>query len=191
MYEGYLYSSTVDYTATSPPDRLYTWTLLVLGYILPNLLILLSHLTILGLYRHNKFEAWEAGQSMEASHSFVIQKLKVERRLWRGSLSLLAVWIVSWSPYVGVFLAFITGNSQLVNQHLDMFPGETGHTVQSDSQYDRSHLLQDLLCSQSSPVRPHVALIQVLLHKTCRAEEQSREGEEGNSPHCGSRQLRF
>ena len=129
MYEGYLYSSTVDYTATSPPDRLYTWTLLVLGYILPNLLILLSHLTILGLYRHNQFEAWEAGQSMEASHSFVIQKLKVERRLWRGSLSLLAVWIVSWSPYVGVLFAFITGNSQLVNQHLDMFPGETGHTL--------------------------------------------------------------
>ena len=66
VYEGYLYSSTVDYTATSPTDRLYTWSLLALGYILPNILILLSHLSILGLYRYNKFDAWEAGGSVEA-----------------------------------------------------------------------------------------------------------------------------
>ena len=38
MYEGYLFSSTVDFLATSETDMIYTWTLLVIGYIVPNLL---------------------------------------------------------------------------------------------------------------------------------------------------------
>ena len=124
IYEGYLYSSTVDYTASTQQGRLYTWSLLSLGYVLPNILIILSHLTILGLYRFNNFEDWvdrEGGQS--GNHMVSRQRLNVERRLWRGSLLLLTVWLVSWSPYAGVFLAFVTGNSHLVTQHSDMIPG--------------------------------------------------------------------
>ena len=52
MYEGYLYSSTVDFLATSETDMIYTWTLMVIGYIVPNLLILLSHLSIILAYRY-------------------------------------------------------------------------------------------------------------------------------------------
>ena len=66
--------------------------------------------------------------------------VQIERKLWRGSLILLLVWLgkyyemffsflkitfllVSWSPYAGVCLAFISGNSHLINQHSDMIPG--------------------------------------------------------------------
>ena len=72
MYEGYLYTSTVDFLATSETDMIYTWTLLVIGYILPNILILLSHLTILLLYRRNNFDAWLARQgSLEPRNPYV------------------------------------------------------------------------------------------------------------------------
>ena len=54
MYEGYLFSSTVDFLATSEFDMIYTWTLLVIGYIVPNLLILLSHLSIILVYRNHR-----------------------------------------------------------------------------------------------------------------------------------------
>ena len=74
VYEGYLYSSTVDFTATSQEDRLYLWTLLAMGYILPNIIIVISHLSIIGLYRHNKFQT---SQSDEPGTSFVTHK-KVE-----------------------------------------------------------------------------------------------------------------
>ena len=60
MYEGYLYSSTVDFTASSYTDMLYIWTLLTIGYILPNIIIILSHLTIVSLYRYNNLEIWAA-----------------------------------------------------------------------------------------------------------------------------------
>ena len=72
MYEGYLYSSTVNFLASSETDMIYTWTLLVIGYILPNILILLSHLTILLLYRRNNFDAWLARQgSLEPRNRYV------------------------------------------------------------------------------------------------------------------------
>ena len=60
VYEGYLYSSTVDFLAASETDMIYTWTLLVIGYILPHILILLSHLVIIIIYRNNNFDAWLA-----------------------------------------------------------------------------------------------------------------------------------
>ena len=58
VYEGYLYSSTVDVDSISSADRMYIWTLLTMGYIIPTVLISLSHLTIIGLYRYNNFEVW-------------------------------------------------------------------------------------------------------------------------------------
>ena len=72
MYEGYLYSSTVDFLSTSQTDLAYTWTLLVIGYVVPNLLILLSHLAIIIIYRNNNFDAWLSRQgSVEPRNNYV------------------------------------------------------------------------------------------------------------------------
>ena len=72
MYEGYLYSSTVDFLSTSQTDLVYTWVLLVIGYLLPNLLILLSHLAIIIIYRNNNFDAWLSRQgSVEPRNNYV------------------------------------------------------------------------------------------------------------------------
>ena len=72
MYEGYLYTSTVDFLATSETDMIYTWTLLVIGYIVPNILILLSHLAIITTYRNNNFDTWMARQgAVEPRNHFV------------------------------------------------------------------------------------------------------------------------
>ena len=78
MYEGYLYSSTVDFLATSQTDMIYTWTLLVIGYILPNILILLSHLTIIHIYRNNNFDAWLARQGSAEPRNNSVTKRRLE-----------------------------------------------------------------------------------------------------------------
>ena len=80
MYEGYLYSSTVDFLATSDTDMLYTWTLLLIGYIIPNIFIFLSHLTIITIYRNNNFEAWLArhqGSAEPRNNRVTKHRLKV------------------------------------------------------------------------------------------------------------------
>ena len=78
MYEGYLYTSTVDFLATSETDMIYTWTLLVIGYILPNILILLSHLAIILIYRQNNFEAWLERQGSREPRNNYVTKHRLE-----------------------------------------------------------------------------------------------------------------
>ena len=51
MYEGYLYSSTVDFLAEDPLSLSYTWTLMLSGFIIPNILIISSHIFVCSLYR--------------------------------------------------------------------------------------------------------------------------------------------
>ena len=51
IYEGYLYSSTVDYLSTSLTDLSYTWMLMTMGWVLPNLLIMVSHASTVTIYR--------------------------------------------------------------------------------------------------------------------------------------------
>ena len=78
MYEGYLYSSTVDFLATSETDMIYTWTLLVIGYILPNIFILLSHLTVILIYRNHNFDAWLAAQGSSEMRNNYITKHRLQ-----------------------------------------------------------------------------------------------------------------
>ena len=51
IYEGYLYSSIVDYPTTLQPALSYIWLLMAVGWILPNVLIVMSHATIIWVYR--------------------------------------------------------------------------------------------------------------------------------------------
>ena len=50
-FQGYLMTSTVDYMATDPHSLLFCWILLILGYVLPNVTIFFSHISINSLYR--------------------------------------------------------------------------------------------------------------------------------------------
>ena len=52
IYEGYLYSSTVDYMTTLQPALSYIWLLMAIGWILPNVLIVMSHATVIWVYRY-------------------------------------------------------------------------------------------------------------------------------------------
>ena len=51
IYEGYLYSSTVDYLTTLQPSLCYTWLLMTIGWLLPNIIIIISHATVVIEYR--------------------------------------------------------------------------------------------------------------------------------------------
>ena len=55
-YQGYLYSSTIDYLTTLKPALSYTWLLMAIGWILPMMLIILSHATVVWVYRWGMFE---------------------------------------------------------------------------------------------------------------------------------------
>ena len=57
--QGYLYSSTVDYLTTLQPDLSYTWLLMLLGWLLPNVLIIMSHATVVWVYRwEDVYDCW-------------------------------------------------------------------------------------------------------------------------------------
>ena len=49
--QGYLYSSTVDYLTTLQPSLSYTWLLVTIGWLLPNIIIIISHATVVIEYR--------------------------------------------------------------------------------------------------------------------------------------------
>ena len=49
--QGYLYSSSIDYLTTLQPGLSYTWLLMAIGWLLPNMLIIMSHATVIATYR--------------------------------------------------------------------------------------------------------------------------------------------
>jgi hypothetical protein len=49
--QGYLYSSSIDYLTTLQPGLSYTWLLMTIGWLLPTILIILSHATVVATYR--------------------------------------------------------------------------------------------------------------------------------------------
>ena len=49
--KGYLYSSTVDYLTTLQPSLCYTWLLITIGWLLPNILIIIFQATVVIEYR--------------------------------------------------------------------------------------------------------------------------------------------
>ena len=49
--QGYLYSSSIDYLAVDQSSVSYTWTLLVVGWLTPNVIILSSHALVICLYK--------------------------------------------------------------------------------------------------------------------------------------------
>ena len=51
-FQGYLYSSTVDYLSTSQPALSYTWLLMAVGWLLPNIIILMAHGSLIVNYRY-------------------------------------------------------------------------------------------------------------------------------------------
>ena len=54
--QGYLYSGTVDYISpTSSTGQYYIWMLLLIGFILPNVLILASHAIVIIGFRQESF----------------------------------------------------------------------------------------------------------------------------------------
>ena len=46
-----MFSATIDYIATDDMSVSYTWILMVTGWLVPNFIIMSSHLCIIGLYR--------------------------------------------------------------------------------------------------------------------------------------------
>ena len=49
--QGYLYSSTVDYLTKLQPALSYTWVLMTIGWLLPNMVIAISHASLAIQYR--------------------------------------------------------------------------------------------------------------------------------------------
>ena len=93
--KGYLYSSTVDYLTTLQPSLCYTWLLMTIGWLLPNIIIIISHATVVieyrcvvcfimrvvdhvGLFRRNNCEVLQAMQDSVMNSS---TKEHVKQRL--------------------------------------------------------------------------------------------------------------
>ena len=53
----------------------------------------------------------------------IMDKPQDERWLWTRSLLMIALWLLSWTPYAAVVLLTISGYGHLINIHLDMIPG--------------------------------------------------------------------
>ena len=51
MVQGYLFSSTVDFLSLDLSSLTYTWLLMCLGWIFPNIFIISSHIFVCLVYR--------------------------------------------------------------------------------------------------------------------------------------------
>ena len=51
LFQGYLLSSSIDFLAMDSRSLSFTWFLMLVGWILPNFLILSSHVIVITSYR--------------------------------------------------------------------------------------------------------------------------------------------
>ena len=51
MYQGYLYTSTVDYLTQDPAHISYIWILMVSGWMLPNIVMVTFHAMVIIAFR--------------------------------------------------------------------------------------------------------------------------------------------
>ena len=51
--QGYLLSSTVDFLAEDPASLSFIWLLMVVSYIIPNIIIFISHSVVIIAYRYH------------------------------------------------------------------------------------------------------------------------------------------
>ena len=49
-------------------------------------------------------------------------RVQDEKKLWRRTFLLILLWLATWTPYAGVFLASVTGHARHVTPHVDMLP---------------------------------------------------------------------
>ena len=58
FFQGYIYTSTVDYLSHDKTDRLFIWILMVTGWILPNIAMIFFHFLVVTTFRFRKFFEW-------------------------------------------------------------------------------------------------------------------------------------
>jgi len=123
VYEGYLYSSSIDYLALDEASVSYTWILLVVGWLTPNFIILSSHALVICLYKKNNIEMFKNNRKQdETQQSYKTKRLLDEQRLWCRSFLMITVWLLSWTPYATIFLMSVMGYNHLFSLHGHMIP---------------------------------------------------------------------
>ena len=86
-YEGFLFSSTVDYLSKDMTDMTFNWMLFSIGWLTPSLVIIYSHLNILRANRTNNQALFRCIGKTNGS-AIAKKNIKI-RRLVRMYLSLL------------------------------------------------------------------------------------------------------
>ena len=86
LFQGYLLSSSIDFLAMDSRSLSFTWFLMLVGWILPNILILSSHVIVITSYR-------SPGDLVHLKKALLIDFLKrMLDRWWWELLVLIRLW---------------------------------------------------------------------------------------------------
>ena len=119
----------MDYLSTSLPDLAYTWVLMTIGWVLPNLLIMVSHTTVIRSYRSE----YSKGRQIIGLQEGIPSKVKQDIIRLRSSPTLL---FLSRKNYCELFTVMETRNSSSARKHK-----KQRMMVRSHSQYSILFLL--------------------------------------------------
>ncbi|XP_061195078.1 rhodopsin, GQ-coupled-like, partial [Saccostrea echinata] len=121
--EGFQTSCTFDYLTTTPSNRTYIFFLYLFGFAAPVFVIAMSYILILRALRKHEQKMQKMAAKMKVDDIKANQeKTKAEVKIAKIAIMIVALFLLSWSPYATVALIGQFGPTEWVTPFLSELP---------------------------------------------------------------------
>ncbi|XP_060068706.1 rhodopsin, GQ-coupled-like [Ylistrum balloti] len=120
--EGFQTSCTFDYLTKSTSNRIYIVGMYVFAFALPLLLIVGSYIMIIGAIRKHAREMASMADKLNAEEAEKQERTKAEIKITKIAMTLISLFILSWSPYATIALMAQFGNPSFVTPLMAEMP---------------------------------------------------------------------
>ncbi|XP_022240090.1 opsin, ultraviolet-sensitive-like [Limulus polyphemus] len=120
--EGYLSSCSFDYLARDLTSRLFVLVFFIAAWCVPLVIICVSYCGIILTVRRNQQLFRNTVSQINSKRSYIQKHRNTEIKLAKISVSLISLWMISWTPYAVVALFGISFNYQLLTPTTSMVP---------------------------------------------------------------------
>ncbi|XP_065566603.1 opsin, ultraviolet-sensitive-like [Artemia franciscana] len=130
--EGFLTSCTFDYITEDSSTRFFVATIFFTSYCIPMSLIIFFYSRIVGqVWKHEQLLKEQAKKmNVESLRSSKDQsEQSAEIRIAKVAIGIVALFVVSWTPYAIVALTCTFGNRAIITPVVSMIPACTCKTV--------------------------------------------------------------
>ncbi|OWF40988.1 rhodopsin, GQ-coupled-like [Mizuhopecten yessoensis] len=120
--EGFQTSCTFDYLTKTVSNRIYIIGMYVFAFALPLVLIIVSYIMIISSIRKHAREMANMADKMNAEEADKHEKTKAEIKITKIAMTLISLFILSWSPYATIALIAQFGDPSFVTPLMSEMP---------------------------------------------------------------------